>query len=542
MSKKMTKEGMIANRLAIVELLNKGLSVRKIAEELGTSGATIVKVKKLLDDPNGGELITQDKRESNHRPEQFDEDVLKAIMQLREDTQYGPQMLWAMIQRDPEKYGMTIANIPSPATIGRWLAEKGVTRTNVGTRDNREYPADAINLVGMLAIDGHGPIHWKDGSGKQHEFYTITVIDQFTRLALSIVNDKDKAKSGTQHWLYGYQMAIKHLLGGAIPESVQMDNGIGVVPVNGWTTTAMRYMMKQGVRITYTPPRMPWKNGRVERFHRTLEEEYFDLARLDQQRRKEKGVALLTADELIEGYIGWVNFYNMGRPHTGLELRDKDGNVKVRDGKPMRNKTLAPAEIYPLYSPVKVEDVVNIQPVYENIGAQAGIIDAIRLVRNDGTIQLWGEDWFKINSLKGNFVRVRFILEPNSGEQFGQIIWQEGRGKEPLVVGSFNHHMDRKHSQKNLVENIKLERFEDIGITPPPLQTITRSKNGEKTGTDIKEENRVQHLSIESLRKTRNLLRDIESRFFIMLEQLGETELEREIIRKTIETWLNLIN
>jgi transposase len=473
------REEIIANRFAIAELLRQGKSIRAIAKELGVAGTTVQSVKKLLDDPNGAEALSSDRRGMNTRNDQYNEDVQSLIFKMREGTNWGPRMIWALLMREPAKYGLTEEGIPSPATIGRWLGEAGITRTNIGTRDNREYPEEMIAAPGTLGLDGHGPIHWTTGNNQHHEIYTITAIDNYTRAALSVVNVTTQHRMGIQHWIYAYYMGIKHLLGGMIPEVVKVDNGFGIVPTNGMTSQGMRHMMQHNTRILFIPPRMPWKNGRTERWHRTIQEEYWDIQRAENARRNRENEGRISVNDVVNEYIGWLNWYNVGRPHSGLRkvkaMGEFDQAFINELEKKQRRNIASPADLAPWYSPLEAGTLVNQQPRYEEIGPQKGIVDCIRLVRNDGTINLWNEDTMKINALKGNFVRVRFIVEPDAKTQVGQIIWQEGRAHEPLVVGTFEHNIDRKGAFE--IKGIEMRRFEDVFITPP-RQTITRSTHG----------------------------------------------------------------
>jgi putative transposase len=67
-------------------------------------------------------------------------------------------------------------------------------------------------------------------------------------------------------------------------------------------------------RITqfWNYPKQPRYNGMVERFNRTIQEEYIDY-RLDE--------LVLDMDDFNRHLMDWLGYYNTGRPHHGLKLQ-----------------------------------------------------------------------------------------------------------------------------------------------------------------------------------------------------------------------------
>src|SRR5690606_19832888 len=106
--------------------------------------------------------------------------------------------------------------------------------------------------------------------------------------------------------------------------------------------------------------------------------------------------------------------------------------------------------------------------------------DVIRLVWNTGEIELWGTDMVTIQEIfGGQYVRLRFFCDPEAEEQNGKIIWQRGAHKEPLVIATFNHYMDRTRQRgQKFIYNLRHVDFEsnENTITPPPTKYLA-SKN-----------------------------------------------------------------
>ena len=98
---------------------------------------------------------------------------------------------------------------------------------------------------------------------------------------------------------------------------------------NAWTYTRSRLfrdaLAELDARHILIPPRRPQVNGKVERFNRTLLEEwaYVRLYRSN--------------DARVKALSRWVSFYNSGRPHTALGGRPPMARVNNANGNYIRS-------------------------------------------------------------------------------------------------------------------------------------------------------------------------------------------------------------
>ena len=77
-------------------------------------------------------------------------------------------------------------------------------------------------------------------------------------------------------WAQALVVAMRHLYGGeTCLERVYADNGIGIAPQFGLLPPAARLALHLGATLVFIPSGEPWRNGRLERFHWTMEREYF---------------------------------------------------------------------------------------------------------------------------------------------------------------------------------------------------------------------------------------------------------------------------
>lgn len=92
-----------------------------------------------------------------------------------------------------------------------------------------------------------------------------------------------------------------------LPEAFFVDNGNpwGEPGGQGWTRLCV-WLLKLGVRVLHSRPYHPQSRGKIERFHRTLDTEVFNLR------------AFKDLDELQRAFDRWRDTYNHERPHQAL--------------------------------------------------------------------------------------------------------------------------------------------------------------------------------------------------------------------------------
>lgn len=438
-----TRDEARSNRIKIAAMLNAGNTYRQIYQETGADTHTIGKVKKMLDDPQRSP--DDDRRDQNGRENHYTAETKQAILDMRNETGFGSRLIWALLKRQPEKYGITDPDqIPSTETIHKLLVEHGLTQKMVGAKDKRGFPIDFEDKPGVIALDEWGAVHVRG-----ERIFLVTCQDRFTKLSFGVPVFK---KGSAQTWIRAQQIARSHLLNGAAPTAIWIDNGIGMALASGSTPQPVRYALSQGTRVVYNAPHQPWRNGRLENWHWRQEIEYW--SKLDPS---------TGAKAAIQGFLDYVNWYNVERPHGGLH--DFEGQKIV-------NKS--PADLANWYLPIQLADVAQREAPEQRLEPQKGIIDMVRMVRNNGRIELQGSDELKVSEIfAGAWLRIRFFCDPAQPTQIGQVIWQRGQKKEPLIVGTFNHLIDRTRKRgQPLVTDMRDVDFSDL----PDAEYITGSK------------------------------------------------------------------
>lgn len=75
-------------------------------------------------------------------------------------------------------------------------------------------------------------------------------------------------------WVRAIALAGRHLCPGGV-RRVHMDNGIGLAPNSAGLPRSGRYALSLGATCVFNAPGQPWRNGRLERFHWTMDKEFW---------------------------------------------------------------------------------------------------------------------------------------------------------------------------------------------------------------------------------------------------------------------------
>lgn len=191
-----------------------------------------------------------------------------------------------------------------------FLSHTHQRRNECWQADAQEIPVDVISQAG-----GHRIKPWQ-----------TTVIDDATRVVVASVITATRPTSDVVMALLvsgirGRQLSDGTFVGG-IPESIQWDNGREFI--NEAVTTACSRL---GIQARPCGPYSPWQKGKIERWHRTIQEELYDhLAGATHGPRTFTGRApwrgqdrdVLDLPTLIVKAQTWIESYNCDRTHSAL--------------------------------------------------------------------------------------------------------------------------------------------------------------------------------------------------------------------------------
>jgi transposase InsO family protein len=174
-------------------------------------------------------------------------------------------------------------------------------------RYQRERAGELVHLdvkkLGRIPDGGghraHGRAEGARGRGIGYD-YLHSAVDDCSRVAFSQILPDEKATTAARFLVEAAGFFAEH---GVRIQRVLTDNAKAYAESVVFAETAAGL----GIRLKRIRPYRPQTNGKVERFNRTLLDEwaYARLYRSNTERRR--------------AFTGWLRFYNHRRPHTALD-------------------------------------------------------------------------------------------------------------------------------------------------------------------------------------------------------------------------------
>ena len=201
----------------------------------------------------------------------------------------------------------TVQHILRAEGLGR--LDRGDRATDRGPvrRYQRDQPGELIHVDikkiaaipagGGWRLHGRGNDTTRGHSGAGYR-YIHTALDDRTRLVYSEVLDDEQAITAAGFWARAASWFAIH---GIHCQRVITDNG-SCYRSGLWHQACQA----TGTSVKKTRPRRPQTNGKVERYHRTLLEEWAYIR------------PWTSETDRAHGYDGFVHFYNHHRPHGAL--------------------------------------------------------------------------------------------------------------------------------------------------------------------------------------------------------------------------------
>jgi len=234
-------------------------------------------------------------RRPHSSPTQTAPEIAEAVVALRlKHPAWGGRKIARVLAN--EGYGA----IPAPSTITHILRRQGVLfprKTGEGAV-YRRFEHARPNQLWQMDFKGYFSI-------RQGRCEPLTILDDHSRYNLALTALR------TTHTRPVQQVLADTFRRYGLPERINTDNG------QPWgSPSAQRHGLSQlsiwlirlGIRISFSRPAHPQTNGKDERFHRTLKAEV-----LDQQ-------AFSDLQQVQQVFDEWRHIYNHRRPHEALAL------------------------------------------------------------------------------------------------------------------------------------------------------------------------------------------------------------------------------
>ncbi|MEM3493909.1 MAG: integrase core domain-containing protein [Thermoplasmata archaeon] len=159
-------------------------------------------------------------------------------------------------------------------------------------------------------------------TGTGNDWYLISIIDDHSIIACKLVH------SATAMTILSVLVRAIRMFGK--PRQVLTDHGTQFFSNKGGASLFDAFCRKNGIEHILAGVRKPTTIGKVERWHRTVEEELLSKCS--------------DIKEFSERLLDYIEWYNTERPHWGIELRTP-AEVYFADFKSM-DELLSPAGVH----------------------------------------------------------------------------------------------------------------------------------------------------------------------------------------------------
>ena len=274
----------IRRKLRVLEYADSIGDVSKTCRYFGVGRASFYRWRDAYQ-KHGEAGLTSKRSVPHNHPTKTPAVVAEKVLHLRRKYHLGPMRIVWYLER---YHGIQI----SDAGVYRILCRHGLNRLPRGTRVrklqtkryNKQVPGHHIQMdVKFLTFRGKG--------GKKIRRFQFTAIDDATRIrALKIYDRHTQANAidFVDHVIATFPFRIRE---------IRTDNGHEFQAKFHW------HVEDKGIRHAYIKPSSPQLNGKVERSHRSDQQEFYQLLSY-------KGDV-----DLIAKLAEWESFYNLARPH-----------------------------------------------------------------------------------------------------------------------------------------------------------------------------------------------------------------------------------
>ena len=283
-----TKRFIIRQRFLMIQAIRQGMPVTQVAKQFGVSRKTVYKWLHRYTDGGLKDLLDRSRRPHGH-PKTLEPSLARLIGRLRQQTRYGPiRLQWLLWERHQLR-------------VSRWAIYQALKRQGLVTRGRRRHKKDyrlyTLPTPGQeIQIDSK---HLCPRDPLQTRYFQYTAIDDCTRLRVLRIYDE----LTLNHSLEFLQEVVAHL-----PfkiQAIRTDGGVEftyTVPspkIHPFTQACRRL----GIEHRINRPGYPQANGKVERSHRTDDEEFYRVT---------------PANRWNSDLPRWEKHYNFQRSHQSL--------------------------------------------------------------------------------------------------------------------------------------------------------------------------------------------------------------------------------
>lgn len=277
-----------------IKLSESGYNISELCRRYGISRKTGYKwLRRFSEDGILG--LEERSRKPLSSPSKTNPLMEEAILSLRlQQPFWGGRKLKAYLERN----GHT--EVPSPSTISNILKRHALINEYPSSRTAhyRRFEHEAPNRLWQMDFKGYFYME------NRKQCHPLDILDDHSRYLLSLTacanQQKDTVKAILEDVFRRY----------GIPDRINIDNGSpwGNTNVGVKFTKMALWLIKHGVKVSYSRFYHPQTNGKIERMHRTLKQEVIN-------NHYYKNLA-----DVQKSFDNWKYIYNHKRPHEALDM------------------------------------------------------------------------------------------------------------------------------------------------------------------------------------------------------------------------------
>ena len=289
----------LGRRLLVDRVLVMGWSAAEAAKAAGVSRATCYKwIRRFREEGEGG-LADRSSRPRSC-PRALGARAERQILRARRRLKRGPHHLAPLLGRPR-------------STVYGVLRRHGMSRldrtdrpTGIPIRYEREHPGELVHIdvkkLGRIPDGGGWRMRGRSSATKHRGGgydYLHAAVDDHSRVAYVEVHPNERGETCAR---FLARAAAFYAESGVKVRAVMTDNALNYRRSSAFLET----MVELGITHVLIPAYHPRANGKVERFNRTMVEEW-------------AYVRLYTSNaQRLRALDRWLHFYNRRRPHTAL--------------------------------------------------------------------------------------------------------------------------------------------------------------------------------------------------------------------------------
>ena len=244
---------------------------------------------------DGAEGLQDRSRRPRHSPAMTGEDMTREVLLLREE-----HPAWGGRKISRRLLDLGFSEAPSPASVTRILHRHVLISPEASALSLpwQRFEHDMPNALWQMDFKG-----WFQ-TLREGRCNPLTVLDDHSRYNIVLQACGPTDTQTVQECLL---QAFRQY---GLPLRINTDNGApwGSPSRAGQLSALAVWLIRHGIRISYSQPYHPQTNGKDERFHRTLKAEVLN------------GRSFATQQDVQRALDSWRRVYNLERPHEALGM------------------------------------------------------------------------------------------------------------------------------------------------------------------------------------------------------------------------------